>query len=82
MKKVTINISYDEEKLSALKLYLDKKDVNVEDELKNYIDKLYIKSVPIGVREYIEIRSGKATDESKIKKQSTLKINSEVANNG
>lgn len=82
MKKVTINISYDEEKLSALKLYLDKKDVNVEDELKNYIDKLYIKSVPIGVREYIEIRSGKATDESKTKKQNTSKINSEVANNG
>ena len=81
MKKVTINISYDEEKISALKLYLDKKDVNVEDELKNYIDKLYIKSVPIGVREYIEIRSGKAT-ESKIKKQNTSKINSEVANSG
>ena len=33
MKKVTISISYDEEKLSALKLYLDQKQMQVEDEL-------------------------------------------------
>lgn len=31
MKKVTISISYDEEKLSALKLYLDQKQMQVED---------------------------------------------------
>ena len=29
MKKVTVSISYDEEKLSALKLYLDQKQMQV-----------------------------------------------------
>ena len=41
MKKVTISISYDEEKLSALKLYLDQKQMQVEDELTKALDALY-----------------------------------------
>lgn len=58
MKKVTITISYDEEKLSALKLYLGQKDLTTEDELTKALDTLYTKSVPAGVREFIEMRSG------------------------
>lgn len=33
MKKTTINISYDEEKLSALKMYLGQKGSGLDDEL-------------------------------------------------
>lgn len=33
MKKTTITISYDEEKMNALKLYLEQKGMNAEDEL-------------------------------------------------
>lgn len=58
MKKVTISISYDEEKLSALKLYLDQKQMQVEDELTKALDALYCKNVPAGVRDYFNLRSG------------------------
>lgn len=60
MKKTTINISYDEEKLNALKLYLEQKQTGIEDELTRALDMLYGKTVPAGVREFIELRSGNA----------------------
>ena len=58
MKKVTISISYDDEKLNALKLYLSQKDTQVEDEMTKALDVLYTKTVPSGVRDFIEMRSG------------------------
>ena len=58
MKKISISVSYDEEKLSALKLYLEQKDTQVETELEKSLDMLYQKTVPAGVREFIELRSG------------------------
>lgn len=58
MKKTTINISYDEEKLNALKLYLGQKGIHTEDEIVKALDSLYAKNVPAGVREFIELRSG------------------------
>ena len=57
MKKVTISISYDEEKLSALKLYLEQKGTQVEDELTNALEVMYSKNVPSGVRDFINMRS-------------------------
>ena len=41
MKKATITISFDEEKLSALKMYLAQKNLNVESELERSLDALY-----------------------------------------
>ena len=58
MKKATITISYDEEKLNALKMYLGQKDTQAEDELTKALDTLYNKNVPAGVREFIDMRSG------------------------
>ncbi|MBR5948687.1 MAG: hypothetical protein IKZ82_08615, partial [Clostridia bacterium] len=58
MKKVSVSISYDEEKLSTLRLYLDKKGMQVESELAKALDALYTKNVPAGVREFISLRSG------------------------
>lgn len=58
MKKTTITISYDEEQLSALKLYLEQKDTNIESELCKALDTLYQKTVPAGVRDFIGMRSG------------------------
>ncbi len=55
MKKVTVTISFDEEKLSALRLYLKPKDQQVETELEKALDTLYAKTVPQGVREYIDM---------------------------
>lgn len=58
MKTATITISFDEEKLNALKLYLDQKGAKTEDELAKALDILYTKTVPAGVREFIDMRSG------------------------
>ena len=60
LKKATITLSYDEEKLNALRLYIDQKNTQIEDELEAAIDVLYQKHVPSGVREYIDMRSGTA----------------------
>ena len=58
MKKATVTITVDEEKLTALKLYLGQKDQQVETELEKAIDALYQKTVPAGVREFIDLRAG------------------------
>lgn len=68
MKNVTITISFDEEKLSALKMYLAQKDLKVESELERSLDALYTKTVPAGVREFIEMKSGAVTAPPKPKK--------------
>ena len=68
MKKATITISFDEEKLSALKMYLAQKNLNVESELERSLDALYVKNVPTGVRDFIEMKSGAATIAPKPKK--------------
>lgn len=54
MKKMTITISYDQEKLKALQFYMGKKDYNLDVELDAFVQKLYEKYVPAQTREYIE----------------------------
>ena len=58
MKKTTFNVSFDEDKASALVLYLSQKGTTVETELEKSLDTLYAKTVPAGVREFIDMRSG------------------------
>jgi len=54
MKKDVIRISVDAEKLRAVKRYMEKKEVDLEGELADQLQKLYEKHVPINVREYID----------------------------
>lgn len=56
MKKAIIQLRYDEEKLSALEKYMRKKEMDLETELQQTLQKLYEKYVPTAVREYIESR--------------------------
>lgn len=56
MKNITI--SYDDEKLSALRLYLGQKEGKVEDELLEALEALYQKTVPANVRSYLDMKSG------------------------
>lgn len=60
MKKISVSVSYDEEKLSTLRLYLEQKGMQVEEELTKSLDTLYAKNVPAGVREFLNMRSGNA----------------------
>ena len=54
MKKATISISFEQEKLRAVQFYAGKKDSSLEAELDDYMVKLYEKYVPAQTREYIE----------------------------
>lgn len=58
MKKTTFNISFDEDKASALVIYLSQKGAAVETELEKALDTLYTKTVPAGVRDFIDMKSG------------------------
>ena len=68
MKKANISVAFDEEKLSALKMYLGQKNTTVEKELSKALDVLYGKTVPAGVREFIALRSGAELPTEKKKK--------------
>lgn len=54
MKKETITISCDKEKLRALQFYTGKDNTSLEAELDSFMEKLYKKYVPAQTREYIE----------------------------
>lgn len=58
MKKTNIAISYDEEKVTAARLYLKQKNMKLEEELAKAMDVLYTKSVPANVRDFIDMRTG------------------------
>lgn len=68
MKKTTISVSFEDEKLSALKMYLEQRGQTVEGELEKALDTLYAKTVPAGVREFLDLRSGVAPTPPKVKK--------------
>ncbi len=58
MEKTNLQVSFDADKLNALRFYMAKKELNVEDELQAHLDRLYEKMVPVQVREYVESQSG------------------------
>ncbi len=53
MKKINLTISYEEEKVKALRWYLEQKGSRLEDELAKAVDTLFQKNVPANVRSYI-----------------------------
>lgn len=57
MRKVNISVSYDNEKLNALRLYLKQKDQTLEIELVKAVDSLYNRVVPQGVRDFVEMQA-------------------------
>ena len=54
MKQEIISISMDAAKLRATKKYLEKKELSIEKELADALQKLYEKHVPATVRDYID----------------------------
>ena len=54
MKQTTVEFSFDDAKLGALKMYLNDKNIKLADELERFVDALYKKHVPPAVREFIE----------------------------
>ena len=56
MKKSSISIMYDDEKLNAIRLYMSQRDLDFKEELEKSVDSLYAKYVPANVREFIDIK--------------------------
>ena len=54
MRKVTVSVQVDAEKLRAIQFYTGRKDSSMEAELEDCVNKIYEKYVPAQTREYIE----------------------------
>ncbi len=57
MKKTSVSIMYDDEKLNAVRLYMTQRDLDFKEELEKSVDSLYAKYVPSNVREFIDMKS-------------------------
>lgn len=53
--KNTVNISLDDVKISALKMYLSEKKTSLDEQLSRYAEQLYGKIVPQNVRDFIDM---------------------------
>ena len=79
MKKVGISVMFDEEKLSATKMYMSQKNLDVKAELEKALDVMYAKYVPSNVREFIDMK-GQTDFKPKIektKKKSEMEVPNE-----
>lgn len=76
MKKDSMKISINAEKLRAVKTYMEKKEVDLEDELVDQLEKLYDKYVPANVREYIDDKQEEEKKKRKPKKSTKKQVES------
>ena len=54
MRKATVTISFDQEKLKAIQFYAGKSGSSLKSDLDEFMEKLYKRYVPSQTREYIE----------------------------
>lgn len=54
MRKVTVSVQVDAEKLRAIQFYAGRKQSSMEAELEDCVNKIYERYVPAQTREYIE----------------------------
>ena len=66
MKKAGINIFYDDEKLSAVRMYMKQKDIDIKSELEKTIDSMYARYVPSNVREFIDMKAVQKSSRTKV----------------
>ena len=57
MEKIEITVSFDSEKLDALKFYLKKEESTVQKKMDEAMRQLYEQSVPEAVREYLDAKN-------------------------
>lgn len=74
MKKCII-VSYEEEKLLALRMYAEQKGVSIEEELTQTAEAMYQKIVPANVRSFLDMKQ----EGQKVKKKYRNSSSSAVA---
>ena len=77
MKKTSVNIMYDDEKLNAIRLYMSQRDLDFKVELEKYVEALYAQYVPASVREFIDMKDSQVKT-PKPKKPKPQEENTEV----
>ncbi|WP_312907015.1 DUF6103 family protein [Tissierella praeacuta] len=78
MKKDTVKVSFEAEKLRAINIYMEKKELDLEDELMDQLQKLYEKYVPANVREYIDEKQEEAIMRRKPKKSAKKQVETNI----
>ena len=53
----SITVTYEKEKLDALKIYLKEKGLSAEEELLYVVEALYVRHVPPGVRKNLDLKN-------------------------
>lgn len=77
MKKTSVSIMYEDEKLNAVKMYMEQRDLDFKEELEKSVDALYAKYVPANVREFIDMKDSQVKP-PKLKKPKPQEENTEV----
>ena len=73
MRKVNVTFSYEDEKLSAIKMYMEQKDTDFTEELVKAVEGMYSKYVPLTVRDFIDMREkNKPEKKPKLPKEKTV----------
>lgn len=78
MKKDTVKVSFEAEKLRAINIYMEKKELDLEDELMDQLQKLYEKYVPANVRKYIDEKQEEAIMRRKPKKSAKKQVETNI----
>lgn len=59
MRNTTVTLTFNTERLDALTYHMDKKDADLNEELSDYLQKMYEKYVPQATREYLDDKIGR-----------------------
>ena len=75
MKQTAVQVKFDSGRYAALVRYAGKKDVPIEKELADTLERLYKRLVPADVREYIEEMDSESREKSGAKKKDSTTEN-------
>ena len=73
MKKATVTVTFDDEKLGALEFSLRKEHSSVQEHLEDALNALYEKNVPEPLREYLDSKTAPAPKPKRTVKSAALK---------
>ena len=65
MKRINLTIAFDDEKMDALEFSLRKENTTVQERMDDALAKLYERSVPEAVREYLDSKASPAKEKTK-----------------
>ena len=65
-EKATLQVTFQKEKLEALRFYMNEKDLTVEGELQKHIGSIYEKYVPSATRRYLERNDNEQENQTEI----------------